>query len=303
MARLQDHIVICNWSERSADLVRTIHSDMFIKHMNHRDWRPVVVVANNVESFPDEDAFRGTVLLPGSPLNTRMLERANIQDAHAVVIMADPDAPDPDDRSVMIAINASSVIKQAAVGERDPVLDPTRIIVEMVNPERAQLLRTQKLSLVNEVVCQADLNIRVVAQSNISRGLTFVLRELLEFSEENDEFYMIKVPEDWSGLDVGKNGFFELVRWIGRGSLQGKEADSTPITLLVGLVRVESGRRRMIVNPKQDEYAKLGGVKKGDSLILIARQREVADAVIQEKVDLDAKANQGRELKERAAKA
>jgi hypothetical protein len=279
MPRLQGHIVICNWSDRSADLVRAIHSDMFIKYENQTDWRPVVVVAEGVDRFPDENAFQGTMLLPGSPLDTRMLERANIRDAHAVVIMADFEAPDPDDRSVMIAINANAVIHDPSGQKHDKTLDPARIIVETIDPARAQILRSQKHSLVDEVVCQSDLNIRVVAQSNISRGLTFILRELLDFSEDSDEFYMIKVPEDWAGLAFAKQGFFDLVRWIGRHSRDAGAGHDEPLTILVGFVRPGDDERKMIINPKEPEYAKEGPVKAGDYLILIARTREVAKQV------------------------
>ena len=281
MSRLQDHIVICNWSDRSADLVRAIHSDMFIKYENQRDWRPVVVVAEGVDRFPDENAFQGTMLLPGSPLDTRMLERANIRHAHAVVIMADLEAPDPDDRSVMIAINANTVIHGTTTEKRDPKIEPTRVIVETIDPARAQILRGQKHSLVNEAVCQSDLNIRVVAQSNISRGLTFILRELLDFSEDTDEFYMIKVPEDWTGLEIAKTSFFELVRWIGKHSREAGAGGDAPLTILVGFVRPEVDGRKMIINPKQPEYEAEGPVRVGDFLILIARNREVAQQVLE----------------------
>lgn len=282
MPRLQDHIVICNWSDRAADLVRTIHSDMFIKYENQRDWRPVVVVAEDVNRFPDENAFRGTMLMPGSPLDPNMLERANIRDAHAVVIMADLDAPDPDDRSVMIAINAKTVMREAAKANGDDAPAPARIIVETVDPSRAHILRSQKHRIVDEVVCQSDLNIRVVAQSNISRGLTFILRELLDFSEETDEFYMIQVPEDWAGLEVGRKSFFDLVRWVGAQSRQGAESDDTSLTILVGFARkeLEGDERQMIINPKEPEYAEKGPVRANDSLILIARSREVAQQVL-----------------------
>jgi len=279
MARLNDHIVICNWGDEAADLVRALHSDMFIQNHNQRDWRPIVVVAEGVGEFPDEPPFRGTMLLPGSPTKARMLERANIMDAHAVVVMADGNSPDPDDRSVMTAININSVLKASEVQGVEQLSHP-RIIVEMVNPDRAQLLKTKGLSLVDEVVCQADLNIQVVAQSNITPGLTHVLRELLVFSDDTNEFYMIEVPENWAGIEVAEDGFFSLVRWIGEKSLEDDVDGDTPATILVGFVRQGDDGRKMIINPTADEFKRVGRLKQGDSLILVARRREVARRVL-----------------------
>ncbi len=279
MARLNDHIVICNWGDDAADLVRALHSDMFIQNNNQRDWRPIVVVAEGVKEFPDEPPFRGTMLLPGAPTKARMLERANIMDAHAVVVMADENASDPDDRTIMAAISINSVLKTAEAQGVGAVRRP-RIIIEMINPDRAQLFKTEGLALVDEVVCHADLNIQAVAQSNISRGLTHVLRELLVFSDDTDEFYMIEVPENWAGLEVAKQGFFSVVRWIGERSREREANGDTPTTLLVGFVRLEGDRRRMIVNPKEKEYENLKRIQVGDSLILIARRREVALRVL-----------------------
>jgi Trk K+ transport system NAD-binding subunit len=268
MGHLTDHVVICNWNEQANRIVETIHPEMFDE--SDADWFPVVIVANNVVEFPDSDRFEDTLLVPGSPLNARLLRRANVQDAHTVIILADRNLEAPDDQTLQIALLVRSIIEsERRFREKEP-----RIVAEVLDSRRAPNFRRQNITGIHEVVCETDLSVRVLAQTNLSPGLTYLLGDILEYDANENDIYMVPVPAHWRLVGETLDSFARLVDFVGSNSL---DQDNNRPALLLGLRRQHVGRPdEMLVNPTAARLKEFGPLEQGDVLVMLARNPEHA---------------------------
>jgi len=268
MGHLSRHVVICNWNEQARRIVESIHSDFFDEREDN--WFPVVVVANNVVEFPDNDFFEDTLLVPGSPLNPNLLRRANVQDAHAVIIVADREVEAPDDQTLRIALALRNIF------ETEERLCPgsTRIVAEVLDSKRAPNFKRQGITGIHEVVCETDLSVRVLAQTNLSPGLTYLLSDILEYDARENDVYMVEIPEGWAMAGEVIDHFATLVDYVGRHS---SDPDNDRPALLLGIRRPNpSGTDLMMVNPTGERLAEFGPLRARDCLILLARDPEHA---------------------------
>ena len=272
MGHLTNHVVICNWNTQAQRVVETIHSELLAA--DESKWKPVVVVAEGVEAFPDSPRYEDTLLVPGSPLNTRLLRRANVQDAHTVIIVADRALASPDDQTLQIALSIRSILRSA---ERHVAHEP-RVTAEVLDSKRAPNFRKRALTGIHEVVCETDLSVRVLAQTNLSPGLTYLLSDVLEFDRNENDIYMIPIPADWQYTGKRIHRFSELVRYVGQRTF---DANGYRPALLLGLHRVSGNRDDlMLVNPPRSRLAEFGPLREGDALVLLARTPEHAENAI-----------------------
>lgn len=282
MGHLTGHVVICNWNEQAQRIVESIHPEMFKN--SESDWLPVVVVASNVDEFPDSDFFEDTLLVPGSPLNARLLRRANVQDAHTVIICADRELLAPDDQTLQIAL----MIRAIVANEKRHRKSEPRIVAEVLDSKRAPNFRNQDITGIHEVVCETDLSVRVLAQTNVSPGLTYLMSDILEYDEKENDIYMVSIPENWAYTGERIARFSDLVEFVGHHSL---DRENKRPALLLGIRRVCAGEAdQMLVNPTARSLEKFGELRPGDSLVLLARDPEHARMVLGQREPLPKKA-------------
>lgn len=242
---LKDHIVICNWNNKGLPLIKEVHAKI-IKHK-----RPAVIVSEHGDTiqFPEhEDApeFEDIYIINGDPANEIILKRANVHQAHTVVILADPTKGElADAKSILVCMGIRSVCEDAGVPK-------TYITVEGISPQNIEHLRRAGA---DEIISAGDFSTLLLAQSSLVHGLSKIYRNLLTISEETNEIYLIQVPKDY----IGKK-FSDL----GAGIYSNRDIKNPII-----LIGVKSGHRIML-NPKPADFEIF---QKGDEAIVIAFER------------------------------
>jgi hypothetical protein len=108
---------------------------------------------------------------------------------------------------------------------------------------------------VDEWVCSSDYGLGIIAQCALYGKLSDVYQQLLTYSKETNEIYMVQ-PGKYTKSLIGKD-FKELSEMIA-----GSRNPENPAVLL-GAKRGE----RVILNPKKSEFDVL---QEGDALIVMA---------------------------------
>lgn len=269
MPHLKDHVVVCNWNARSNSLVRALHSDLLGRCEDN--WFPIVVLSEHCESFPDEGCFEDTFYIPGSPLSEAMLKRANLEDATTAIIVSDDNAANPDDHTLMIALRLRSYLQKAGV-------DHVRVVAEVMEPENAASFRRTTVTGLHEVVCEREIDLRTLAQTGISAGLTIVLQQLLEYTEGTSEVYTVPIPDSWASADGSVESIQSIYDLVlsARGGIP-----LLPGVILLGIARPRaSGEVSFLIcpSPKRLKESGVSGLMKGDRLIVLARGPEDAQS-------------------------
>ena len=242
---LSDHIVLCNWNDKGIPIIRELHAPIV------QDRRPIVVISasENAADLPDEDdlpEFEDVYLVKGDAANEIILKRANVHDAHSVVVLADPAEGDlADAKSILICMAVGSACREAGAQK-------THICVEGVSPQNVDHLRRAGA---DEIVAASDFAMMLLAQSTLFHGLSTVYRNLLTVSAESNEVYMVPVPDAF----IGKT-FAEL----GAAMLANRDTDNPAI--LIGAVT----ERGITINPKPGVVAEF---TEGDRAVVIAFER------------------------------
>lgn len=275
MSHLKNHVVICNWNERATDLVRLLHNKMLDKN----DFHPIVVVAEGVEAFPDDDHFEDTFLVPGSPLSRKLLRRANTQDAHTVIILANRNVPNPDDMTLMTALEIRSAIREGPSANGDGRC--VRVVAEVLDARKASHFRRTEITGIHEIICEGDVTLRALAQASISPGVIMLLNDLLDYSEETSELYLVPVPVSWINDGFAFDSFSQVFEKV-YGSFD-DPIFHRPNAILVGLYRPEAdGSPTLLANPTRESLKSCGFTTFSpvDRLVVMARNHEAAKALI-----------------------
>lgn len=282
MKNLADHVVICNWNEKSDELVQRLHTEFILDR--EVDWHTIVVVAKDVSSFPDESTFSDTVLIPGDPANPKLLRRACVAKARTVIILPDEKTANPDDRTLRIALQLRRVITAHKTGKKDAPGRFVRVVAKVVDSSNAPIFRNTEATGINEVICENDLGLRVMAQTSISPGLTYVLRDLLDYSGDSSELYLIPIPEEWITVDNKIDSFLSIFhRALTHARALGTDQGVIPLGFCR---RRKCGAMEILINPSHKEVkeADLGTFQAGDQILVMAYDRSSAMAYLQAKV-------------------
>ncbi len=281
MKNLNNHVVICNWNEKSPELVRELHAEFH--ESSAGDWRTVVVIARNVPSFPDADYFGDTVLIPGDPSNRFLLERARVDFAHTVIILPDLTLETPDDEVLRIALTIRALLRSSAekYGRRGRHV---RVVAKVIDATHATAFGKTGRTGIDEVVCESDLGLRVLAQTSISPGLTYVLKDLLDYSRANSELYLTPLPEAWLDSERQIGSFHDVISdAFGHAIKRGRQAGVIP----VGYLRHKrEGGYDILINPKRRQWQASGfnRYRPGDHLLVLAIDRAQAHGFLHDGV-------------------
>jgi hypothetical protein len=130
--------------------------------------------------------------------------------------------------------------------------------VELTNPQSVLLINelSQGFSGSLDYLAQGELNSLMLAQSILNPGLTGFYRDLMSISGDNNEAYMIELPQAAEGMS-----FVEYAQL-----LLDQHADHA--YLLVGVKRPLISGYRLICNPRSG--SDLFTLNKGDHLIILS---------------------------------
>ena len=260
---VEDHIVICNWTKKSDLLVKELHNPSVEKK------RPIIVITENpqdVPDFEDDETYRGIMIVKGNPSHEDSLKRAGIESAETVIILADERLGDTADTKTIMTTIAI-----------DHIVPDIHVVAEVLSSSNLPFFA---YTFVNEIICLELLTERLLAQSCLTPGVSYIFADLLTQSSETNEIYVEDIPDHY----IGKT-FQELrkaivtledqdIILIGLGSKTEKiDSDGKLIVDFHGNSVME---KVLIINPKakskssSDKYHKDYKLVKGDQIYLIA---------------------------------
>ena len=239
--QMEDHLILCNWSPRSLEWIREVHSRII-----HQK-RPVVIIHDRTEDIElpdkqDDAAFSDVYIVKGDPTNDIILRRAKVAGAYSVVVLADDrEGKHADGKTILTCVAIQSICR----GDKRP-----NIAVECRNPANRNHLRR---SGADEIISSEDLGLRLLARASLFHGMTQVYQELLTVGRDANEIYLIPAPEDLLNKEFAEvSGLFARRR------------DDKRSCLLLGIQRGDE----MLLNPIGGEA---GPLKPNDQLILLSR--------------------------------
>ena len=238
------HIVVCNWNDRGDRIIKEIHKE------NGNSRKDVVIITDqeiDEQAFSNIPAYKNVEFIKGDPASHDMLEEAEVEYAKSVIIMADDTKrSDPDAYTALVSLAITRYIKNKNVS-KEPY-----IIAEVMNSKMVEPLLSAH---VDECVCAAYYRLGIIAQCVFHNKISDVYKQMLEYSKDTNEIYIIDNKEDLKNL-TGKS-FKEMAQM-----LSDKRNEKNP-TILLGVKR----NNRIILNPKGREFDAL---KNGDNLIVLA---------------------------------
>lgn len=179
-AHVKDHILICGWSGKGAEIIREIRG-----RGDEESRRPVVVLAP-LDSSPTKDEL--TTFISGNPTEASDLKRAGIERAEVAIVLADNSYPDIDAEEM----DSKTLLTTLAIESLNPSCYTCVEVIHSAN--REHFSRTKA----DELVVSAHLTGALLAHSAVARGLSRIVDDLLTFPE-GDEFYWVRLPREWVG--------------------------------------------------------------------------------------------------------
>ena len=188
----QNHFVICGWNNRTPGFV-TNTRDVLKNYIVHNSNHIVLinkVLKDNWSKFDDVELLHERKLIDyvyGDAKDTGVLASANVEHAKTVVLLADGNTTESDERTLLRAL----AITRHCRNMRKVSTDSIYIIAEINDPELKQTLYDAD---VNEVISTIEIGKNILTQSMINHGISQVLDTVLTYNQHN-EFYMIDLRE------------------------------------------------------------------------------------------------------------
>ena len=238
---LDSHIVICNWHERADRIIKELHSPLAAPETD------IIVIteqAINEQELRLSPEYEKVFFVESNPTLHEVLRRARAHLAGSVIILKDDEYSDPDAETALIALALARLTKECS---RKP-----HVIAEVVNHNKVQHLLDAG---VDEWVCSHDYGLGILAQSALYGKLSEVYQQLLTYSSDTNEVYMVDEAH-YPHFFFGKT-FTEIADILNHQ----KHAENPSI--LLGVKREE----QVILNPKPEEFDHF---QPGDFLIVVA---------------------------------
>lgn len=256
---ISDHYVICNWSQKADTIIRQLH------HKSIKNTKPIIIITEKPERIPitKDEEYRGVLTIIGDPASKEILQRADVANAKAVIVLADDqNLEEADSKAILIALAI------------DAISANVHVIVELMNSENKLYFN---YTHANEIVCIEEVSEKILAQAALTPGLSKVYIDLLTQSEDTNEIYQEPVPRYFVGKTYEEMER-EIVRidekdiiLIGFSTLTTKkDEDGVCIKDSYGNCITE---RKVIINPlssSKDQYSKSHIMEPDDTIFLIA---------------------------------
>lgn len=238
---VERHIVICQWHENGDRIVKELHSKLAVPEVEILIITPQAV---NEQELRLDPAYEKVFFIRSDPTRHEVLRRARAPYARSVILLANPDAPDPDAQTALTALAISRIV---IADEPKP-----HIIAEVAD---AQKIRHLMDAGVDEWVCSASYGTALLAHAAIFGKISDVYQQLLTYSTDTNEIYLVdeqKYPAEFFGMS------FHKVATI----LNNHRQVANP-TILIGVKR----QGKILLNPRADEFDLF---RPGDCLIVMS---------------------------------
>jgi hypothetical protein len=184
--QLRGHVVILNVNEKTGRVVEELAAgsngaplEVVLLVQDAKLWR------DHPDWHPRPDLPCRLHVVEGCPAEPDDLGAVGVDRARAALILADP-------RQGALA-DAHSTLVAVAIERRRPQV---HTVMELVAPSnRVHLEATE----VDEVVCQAELDERLLAQCCVSPGIGHVFASLLSANPDTCQAFIVAVPPELAG--------------------------------------------------------------------------------------------------------
>lgn len=186
-----DHIVICNWNERGKRVLAEL------RHPEGKPDADIVIIDNNLakdKKLKNIPEFNKVYFIDSDPIRHGTLKKAKVSSADTVIILSDGNSPDPDAKSAMIILALLSECKRKR----------PHIITEVSNIDNSQHLKDAGA---DETICTSEIGVGILAHCALNKQLSVVYKDLLTYSLEGNEIYIVKqdaYPEEFIGRTFGQ---------------------------------------------------------------------------------------------------
>lgn len=244
---LSDHIAICNWNDRGDRIIKELHAEQA-----EPDTRIVVLTTAEINEMElrKSKAYENVFFMRSDPTLHDVLETSDVHRARSVILLADEKSPDPDAESALIAL---AITRLAGEGAKP------HIVAEAMNHRKMEHLRDAGA---DEVVCATDYGLGVLAQCALNVKLSEVYHNLLTYSNDTNEIYIVEGDAFPQAL-WGKT-FAEAERLIS------KHRDPNNPAVLIGVKR----NGHTILNPMENwpgpAEQKFERFEKEDGLVVLS---------------------------------
>lgn len=188
--KVKDHYIICGWNYNVENIIATLEKDLEY---------PKIVLVNTCDSVQmmniiSHHSRAEMYFVSGDFSNESILEKANISQADAVIIVSDMN------ELTSNKADEKTIITTLAIKNLNPKV---RLYAQVVNPDNAAHLQRAKA---DDVVVSDKYSGFLLAMHVSNPGIPRVIDELMSFDYGN-EIVRMEIPEEW----IGKK-FEELFR-------------------------------------------------------------------------------------------
>lgn len=237
----ESHIVMCNWHDRGDRIIKELHSPLAAPETD------IVVITDreiNEQELRICPEYERVFFIESDPTLHEVLKRARAHFATSVIILADDEFPDPDAKTALIALALAKLMKDLP--------EKPHVVAEVMNHHKIEHLLDAGI---NEWVCSHDYGLGILAQSALYGKLSEVYQQLLTYSRETNEIYIVD-SDRYPQLFLGKR-FREVA------DILNKHPNPENPSILLGIKRND----QVILNPREGEFDEF---KTGDNLIVVA---------------------------------
>jgi len=222
--KFENHIVIIGWNDTTNNFIKeTINS---AKQYNNKSEKIVCIVPFSEKIIETDKvlkelhSLKNLYFVSGRTRDKNTLELANIHKANSVVLLAEDNSSDADERTLLRALAISRFCRlkskeivdvittnnQYKKHKVDKYIDSIYIIAEINDSQyKIDLLDAD----VNEVIVTSSYGKSIITQTMLNHGVSKVLDEILQFNEYN-EFYIIDLANP-KNIHLQNKTFDELL--------------------------------------------------------------------------------------------
>lgn len=178
---IRSHVVVCNWTSRAELLLHELRAPVI------EEKKPIIVVTETPEEIPQSCAghFDQVFVVPGDPMDERVLRRANVRYADTAIVLADSrQGSYADMKSILIALAIEAIEPKVYT------------VVELLHSRNRNYFEHTH---VDEIVCTDELTEKLLAQSAITNDVSFIYQHLMTATKDTNELYKIRVPKRFVG--------------------------------------------------------------------------------------------------------
>ncbi len=185
--KLHDHVIIFNCNQKVKTIVEELQEgtlqpplDVIIVIQDKKMWN------DNKTWHPESKNSAQFIEIFGDPFDQDTLNRANVENARAALILADPYQDKlADAKSTLIAVE---------VEKNNPQVHTVQELILSMNREHLKAMN------VDEVICFGEISEKLIAQSCISPGVKNIFGNLLSAKEGTPQIVLLQLTQKYNGM-------------------------------------------------------------------------------------------------------